>query len=570
MTAKPRRCAVYTRKSTDEGLDQAFNSLDAQREASLAYIASQRGEGWRPILTHYDDGGFSGGNMERPALQRLLSDIAAGLVDVVVVYKVDRLTRSLSDFAKIVERFERHGVSFVSVTQQFNTTTSMGRLTLNVLLSFAQFEREVTGERIRDKIAASKRKGMWMGGTVPLGYDAKDRTLVINAQEAKLVRLIFQRYTHLKSVHALKAWLDARNYRSKRRTSRTGKVSGGARFSRGALYMLLQNRIYLGDIVHKGQPHNGTHAALISPALWKRAQALLAENRNGRATRAWAREPSLLTGLVFDRDGTRLTPSHACKGGRRYRYYVNGPATRGGGTGLRIPAHDLERLVVNALLGLLNGKAELVKMMAPFRLVQSQKAHMGRSAEALARAWEEMTASDRLAMLTRMVSKIVVEEHELSITIARRGLLEALAARDPELEIPQTVTTQSPDRRPYQFSVKASLQSCGGERRVIFPAGVAVTDASRPNAALIKAVARAHVWREMLLSGKARSLDDIATAAEVSPRYVREIIHLCYISPGIAERILTGQHSPELTLDTSTADVLITWPECISRSQPVV
>jgi DNA invertase Pin-like site-specific DNA recombinase len=563
MTAKPRRCAVYTRKSTDEGLDQTFNSLDAQREASLAYIASQRGEGWRPIATHYDDGGFSGGNMERPALQRLLSDIAAGLVDVVVVYKVDRLTRSLSDFAKIVERFERHGVSFVSVTQQFNTTTSMGRLTLNVLLSFAQFEREVTGERIRDKIAASKRKGMWMGGTVPLGYEAKDRSLVVNPQEAKLVRLIFQRYTQLKSVHALKAWLDAQDYRSKRRTSRTGKVSGGAKFSRGALYMLLQNLIYLGEIVHKGQPHKGTHTAIIGPALWKRAQALLVENRNGNATRAWAKEPSLLTGLVFDHHGTRLTPSHACKGSRRYRYYVSGPTTRGGGRGLRIPAHDLERPVIGALLRLLRDKVELVKTMATFRLDQSQQAHISRSAEALARAWEEMTISDRLAMLTRMVSKIVVDEREVSITIARRGLLEALAARDPELDIPPT-STQSPDRRPYQISVKASLQRCGGERRVIFPAGVAATAAPQPNAALIKAVARAHVWREMLLSGKARSLDDIATAAEVSSRYVREIIHLSYISPGVAKTILTGEQPPELTLDTSTAEIPISWPEAAS------
>jgi site-specific DNA recombinase len=234
--AEIRRCAVYTRKSSDEGLNQAFNSLDAQREACLAYIASQRGEGWRSLSSHYDDGGFSGGNIERPALQQLLADVDAGLVDVIVVYKVDRLTRSLTDFAKIVERFDQRGVSFVSITQQFNTTTSMGRLTLNVLLSFAQFEREVTGERIRDKIAASKRKGMWMGGHPPLGYDAKERTLVIVPAEAQLVRIIFKQYLKLKSVHKLKAWLDTGDYLSKRRTSQTGNLFGGVKFSRGALY----------------------------------------------------------------------------------------------------------------------------------------------------------------------------------------------------------------------------------------------------------------------------------------------------------------------------------------------
>lgn len=292
------RCAVYTRKSSEEGLEQEFNSLDAQREACEAYVASQRHEGWMLSPAFYDDGGFSGGSMERPALKRLLADIAAGEIDVVVVYKVDRLTRALSDFARIVELFDKHRVSFVSVTQAFNTTTSMGRLTLNVLLSFAQFEREVTGERIRDKIAASKKKGMWMGGQPPLGYDVRDRKLVVNEAEAATVRNIFRRYVELGSVRELKAELDASGVISKCRTAADGSPYGGKAFSRGALYLMLSNRIYRGDIVHKTEVYPGEHAAIVDEALFAEAQSILADNRVERTTGSTAAEPSLLAGIV--------------------------------------------------------------------------------------------------------------------------------------------------------------------------------------------------------------------------------------------------------------------------------
>src|SRR5215472_15450409 len=268
--AKPllRRCAVYTRKSSEEGLEQNFNSLHAQREACEAFIKSQASEGWRLVKTHYDDGGLSGGSMARPALQRLLGDIRQGLIEVVAVYKVDRLTRSLTDFAKIVELFDANHVSFVAVTQQFNTTSSMGRLTLNVLLSFAQYEREVAGERIRDKIAASKAKGLWMGGVVPLGYDLRARRLIVNQAEAELVRLIFRRYAELGSVALLKAELDRTGIVSKRREGARGALSGGKRFSRGALYLMLQNRLYRGEVAHKGQIYPGRHEAIVHPGLW--------------------------------------------------------------------------------------------------------------------------------------------------------------------------------------------------------------------------------------------------------------------------------------------------------------
>src|SRR6266540_5783304 len=277
-SSKSVRCAIYTRVSTDQGLDQDFNSLDAQSDASQAYIRSQVHAGWSQIRTRYDDGGYSGGNTDRPALKHLLEDVKAGKVDVIVVYKVDRLTRSLADFAKLVQLFDQRGVSFVSVTQQFNTTTSMGRLTLNVLLSFAQFEREVTGERIRDKIAASKKKGMWMGGLPPLGYECRDHKLIVVDSEADIVRHIFRRYAALGSVRLLKEELDANEIRSKCRTSSTGRSWGGKPLARGALYWMLQNWIYRGEITHRGQHYPGEHKPIIDEALWDEVQAKLAAN----------------------------------------------------------------------------------------------------------------------------------------------------------------------------------------------------------------------------------------------------------------------------------------------------
>jgi len=343
------RCAIYTRRSTEEGLEQDFNSLDAQREACEAFIMSQKHEGWVALPALYDDGGYSGGTMQRPALQRLLADIAAGGVDIIVVYKVDRLTRALSDFAKIVEVFERHSVSFVSVTQAFNTTTSMGRLTLNVLLSFAQFEREVTGERIRDKIAASKKKGMWMGGNPPLGYDVKDRKLVVNGAEAETVRYIFRCYQELRSVRLLKEHLDAAGIVSKHRTASDGRPHGGKPIARGALYLMLQNHIYRGEIVHKDQAYPGEHDPIVDDDLWHRVQTTLETNRVHRDIGTGTRQLSLFAGLIYDARGEPMTPSHAAKKGVRYRYYVSKSLVTGNDSatksGQRIPAASIEALV---------------------------------------------------------------------------------------------------------------------------------------------------------------------------------------------------------------------------------
>src|SRR5437667_5157464 len=360
-----KRCAIYTRKSSEEGLEQEFNSLQAQSEACEAYIRSQRHEGWIPARTRYDDSGFSGGNMERPALQRLLADIAAGRVDVVVVYKVDRLTRSLADFARLVEIFDAQGVSFVSVTQQFNTTSSMGRLTLNVLLSLAQFEREVTGERIRDKIAASKKKGMWMGGNVPFGYDAADRTLVINSAEAETVRHIFALYRDLGCVRRVKEEADRLGLMTKRSMTAKGTERGGQPFSRGHLYQLLTNPIYIGQIAHKGQLYPAQHPALIDTETWTAVRDQIATNATNHRRRAGAAEPSLLVGVLVDARGERFTPSHALKKGRRYRYYVSAALITQAGAdhaqGWRLPAQEIEDAVIRVLTDALTSPAMLLE-----------------------------------------------------------------------------------------------------------------------------------------------------------------------------------------------------------------
>jgi site-specific DNA recombinase len=312
----PLRCAVYTRVSTEHGLEQEFNSLDNQREASEAYIKSQAHEGWKLIRTHYDDGGYSGGSVGRPALQKLLDDVRARRIDVIVVYKVDRLTRSLADFAKLVELFDSHQVSFVSVTQAFNTTTSMGRLTLNVVLSFAQFEREVTGERIRDKIAASKKKGIWMGGVVPLGYRVENRALHVVEEHAAFVRDLFRRYLEIGSVVRLKAVLDDENVRLPMRSDGKGNATGAGLISRGHLYRILSNPIYLGRLTHKGQVHEGLHDPIIDQETWNRVQALLTEHAQ-RTTVSRQNSDALLAGKLFDDRGNRMSPSHAAKRGRR-------------------------------------------------------------------------------------------------------------------------------------------------------------------------------------------------------------------------------------------------------------
>jgi len=433
-----KRCAIYTRKSSEEGLEQEFNSLQAQSEACEAYIRSQRHEGWVSARTRYDDGGFSGGNMERPALQRLLADIRDGRIDIIVVYKVDRLTRSLADFARLVEIFDAQGVSFVSVTQQFNTTSSMGRLTLNVLLSFAQFEREVTGERIRDKIAASKKKGMWMGGNVSLGYDASERTLIINPAEAGIVQRIFALYRELGSVRRVKEEADRLGLRTKRRTTANGIERGGKPFSRGHIYNLLSNPVYIGEIAHKGQLYPAQHPALIDTETWTAVRDQLAANASDHRRKAGAAEPSLLAGVLVDARGERLTPSHAVKKGRRYRYYVSGSliaeAATDRGQGWRLPAQEIEDTVIGVLADALTSPAMLLERFGTAGTPSDQTRKMLDRATRLAKALKRSPA-ERAEVVRDLIEKVVIEEDAIMIRV-RRGPLLGGAVMPPASENP--------------------------------------------------------------------------------------------------------------------------------------
>jgi site-specific DNA recombinase len=540
------RCAIYTRKSSEEGLEQDFNSLDAQSEACAAFIKSQKHEGWTLVSASYDDGGFSGGTLERPALKRLLSDIGAGKVDVIVVYKVDRLTRSLADFAKIVEVLDAEEACFVSVTQQFNTTTSMGRLTLNVLLSFAQFEREVTGERIRDKIAASKKKGLWMGGLPPLGYDARDRKLVVNELEAEVVRHIFRRYVALGSVRILKESLDAEGVVSKLRMSPTGRRWGGQPLTRGALYGMLQNRIYLGEIVHKDQSYPGEHPAIIDPSLWEEVQRRLRDNRIENADGGRATDPSLLAGLLYDERGERMSPSHAVKRGTRYRYYVSRSLITGNRStapqGCRIPAGDIETVVAKRLCAFLSDRSALFDVIGPRAQDASRQGQLMDTAADLARRWPDLALSEQRAVLRALVSRIDILTDRIDIQLALERLPEVL--QQPALE-PPAGAPDGPGNGMTLF-VPARLARAGLGTKLI----VEGEQSAQPDPTLIKLLLRAEGLRTMLLSGGIASIEDIAQRQGVTSSYVTRLLRLAFLAPDITTAILHGRHSPELTAAT--------------------
>jgi site-specific DNA recombinase len=426
---KRMRCAVYTRKSSEEGLDQEYNSIDAQRDAGQAYVASQRAEGWIPVADDYDDPAFSGGNMERPALRRLMADIEAGKIDVVVIYKIDRLTRSLADFSKMVEVFERQGVSFVSVTQQFNTTTSMGRLMLNVLLSFAQFEREVTGERIRDKIAASKRKGMWMGGVPPLGYDVDDRKLVPNPKEAKLVVHIFTRFVELGSTTKLIKELRLDGVTSKAWTTQDGRIREGKPIDKGMVYKLFHSQNYLGQVHHKGQWFQGQHERIIPQKLWDDVHAILATNSHARGNNTRSTTPFLLKGIVFGNDGRALTTWHSTKKrtGKRYRYYLSTRDIKehSGASGMpRLPAAELESAVLDQLRGLLRSP-DLLKDVMPKAIKLDPTLDEAKVTVAMKRLdaiWDQLFPAEQTRIVKMLVEKVIVTPNDLEVRLRANGI----------------------------------------------------------------------------------------------------------------------------------------------------
>jgi len=411
------RCAVYTRKSSEEGLEQEFNSLDAQREACEAYIASQKPEGWTLVPDRYDDGGISGATLERPALQRLLGDIETHRIDVVVVYKIDRLSRALMDFAKLVEVFDRNSVTFVSVTQSFNTTTSMGRLTLNILLSFAQFEREVIGERIRDKFAASRKKGMWMGGFVPLGYHVKDRKLVVNEGEAKRVRMIFERFVKIGSATAL-----VRALRAEGITGKQGKL-----VDKGYVYKLLNNRVYIGQAVHKGTAYPGEHQAIVSQALWDKVHSILAESPRTRARQTRAQTPALLKGLIFGPTGRAMTPAHTRRGDKLYRYYVSTDVLKRDGNACpvrRVPAAEIESAVVEQVRGLLRSPEIIVRTWRVARqsIDNLSEDDVRAALERLDPLWDELFPAEQARIVQLLVERVDVGTNGADIRLRTQGL----------------------------------------------------------------------------------------------------------------------------------------------------
>ena len=514
MTGERRRlrCAVYTRVSTDHGLEQEFNSLDAQREAARAYIRSQAHEGWTLLRDGYDDGGFSGGSLDRPALQRLLAAIRSRRIDVVVVYKVDRLTRSLADFAKLVELFDAHGVSFVSVTQSFNTTTSMGRLTLNVLLSFAQFEREVTSERIRDKIAASKRRGLWVGGPVPLGYAVHNKKLVVVEGEAERVRLVFRLYLELGSLGRLLPELRRRGVVTKRRELADGKVRGGIPFTRGPLAHLLRNRSYLGEVVHRAQAHPGEHPAIVAPELFAAVQERLAEQHHG-FMRARAGSQALLLGRLFDDRGNRMSPTHAIKQGARYRYYVSCALAQGrpeaAGSVPRVSAAQVERPVLQAL-----------------------REHR-----------PDLDVAPDRELIERCVERVVLHSTAIEIALqtdpgaSGRDQVDA-AGMDPDATT--VVVAEAP-----VLQLPWSRAGTKRRREIIAPAQSEQLD-HRPiraetRATLVRAIALGRRWLDELISGAVTGPDAIANREGCSRRHVNMTISLAFLAPDLIRAAVEGR-----------------------------
>lgn len=534
------RCAIYTRKSSEEGLEQDFNSLQAQREACEAYIKSQRHEGWKLIETAYDDGGFSGGSMERPGLKRLLEDIHARRIDIVVVYKVDRLTRSLADFAKIVETFDSQNVSFVSVTQQFNTTTSMGRLTLNVLLSFAQFEREVTGERIRDKVAASKKKGMWMGGYVPLGYRAIQKRLVINEPEARLIRKIFTLYLKRKNVRLVAEDLQRRKIIRPSTTAKTGRSYGKTNFSRGLLYKMLSNPIYVGEIEHRGERFKSQHEAIVDQKAWNSVQQLLAKNSKERKFPTNAKSTNLLAGFLFDEEGRKWTTSHASKGSRRYRYYVS-PAAGLNSKRQNLPAGQLESAVINALVSFLQDRAKIIELAKQVDTHIDVLSLNKRAVETAGRI-KSVDRSEIRECLEAIVYRVVVSGESLLVEVSTEGLFEFLDGR-PQAKLARLISSKNGANNEVIHTLQVQLKT----KRALVRMNSNKVSTSTIDISLLKLVACAVSWFDDLKRGKVTNLRDLAIREGMTASSVVRILRVAFLKPATINNILAGKLDEEIS-----------------------
>ncbi len=549
MPEKLLRCAVYTRKSTEDGLEQEFNSLDAQYEACGAYALSQRHEGWVLLKGRYDDGGFSGGNMQRPGLKRLLADVEAGKVDIILLYKIDRLTRSLTDFAKIVEVLDRAAASFVSITQSFNTTTSMGRLTLNMLLSFAQFEREVTGERIRDKIAASKKKGLWMGGPVPLGYEVLERKLVVNQEEAEQVRHIMRRYLAIGSVPPLVEELNQEGYRTKIQRRSSGPHRGGCIFRRGTLYHLLSNCIYRGFIVHKGKAYPGEHEAIVDEELWGAVQALLADNACGSSRRLRHTHPSLLTGKVVDGENRQMSPSHATKSRRRYRYYVTRSDQLDGTRAWRVSAHDLEQLVCSSVAEKLLDP-QFMLQLAGGTMDAEQLRMASAKTDLIAAALRRGGAHAKAALLDSLVRQVRLDEDQVEVELDHDALRERLDIGAGSGSVTESSILKIPAVRVRR----------GHQLRLIVP-GLEIRQPVRRDEKLITLMA-AYQARQLVLASPEHSLARIARQHGRCRTRLGKLVEFSCLAPDIIRAIVEGKQPEHLTASKLMSRPLpLSWSE---------
>src|SRR5262245_2452688 len=526
--SKLARCAIYTRKSTEYNLELAFNSLDAQREACEAYIKSQAHEGWRLIPGRYDDGAFSGASLDRPALQQLLADVRAGKIDIVLVYKVDRLTRSLADFAKLIELFDAHDVSFVSVTQSFNTSSSMGRLTLNVLLSFAQFERELIGERVRDKIAASKRKGIWVGGPVPLGYASINKKLVVVPEEAEIVRSIFKRYLQLGSIGVLVQELDRTGIRTKRRAGAKGDMVGGFRFGVGALAYLLKNRLYIGEVAYRGEFYGAEHDPIVERAIFEAVQTKLATGAVERRLRLKA-SSAILAGRIFDDRGNRMSPTHTIKLGARYRYYVSQAVIQqrkeDAGSVTRASAPEIENMVLMAV-----------------------RTHQ----EANSREGQPIVLDDR-ELVERHIARVVVQSEtiEVQLTAAKGGHATSDGGVDREVGGPG----------PLALRLPWSSRSVDAVKGIVHAPTENLTLNPKRREVLLLAIAKARCWIGDLVSGRVASFAEIAAREGRGERLIRMQATLAFISPSITTAIINGTALADLTITGLAKSLPHSWTE---------
>lgn len=538
---KTLRCAIYTRKSSEEGLEQDFNSLDAQREACEAYIKSQQHEGWVLVPKQYNDGGFSGGTLERPALKNLLADIEAGKVDIVVVYKVDRLTRSLMDFSKIVEKFDKQEASFVSITQHFNTTTSMGRLTLNILLSFAQFEREVTGERIRDKMAASKKKGMWMNGTGPLGYINENRTLKIDTANANNIKLIFDKFLELKNINQLKTYLEENNIKTK----------SNKNFYKGHLYRILSNKTYIGKITHKEKVYDGLHESIIDRDIFDKVQKILSANKTMQHSPNDRKNPSLLSGKLFDDKNNYMSPSHSNKKGKRYKYYISQAIIQhrmqDAGTISKIPAGEIEKVITQEIKDFVLNPSNIQPLLKESN-IHKQKALLA-----------DITEKFDNQFIRTVLSKVIICKEKVEIILCQNQLLKTFEAIYQKTDLPEEIKGETKIPIILTKNIKITATSRNGSVLILTNSDIQQHEI---NPQLVKAIAKSYLWNKQILSGQVKdSIEIQKREGHKKPRYIQNILNLRFLAPDIVEAILNGTQRRDLSLQQLFVVKTLDWKE---------